>query len=137
VLEFRIQPGGSTPLYRQIVDQVRWAVTTSIHDAGNPLPSVRVLAEQLVINPNTVARAYAELVRDGVIEARPGKGYFICKRRQVYSKEERQRRIGEVLDEFVKEALFLDFAPAEIRQALDQKLSDLPLRRKGGYSDGR
>jgi GntR family transcriptional regulator len=132
VLEIRIQPGSSAPLYKQIVDQVRWAVATAGYDVGDSLPSVRALADQLVINPNTVARAYAELGRNGVIEARPGKGYFICKPRPVYSKEERNRRLEEALEEFVKEAYFLNFDPAEIRNALEQRLCELPTRRKGG-----
>ena len=91
---------------------------------GDPLPSVRALGEQLVINPNTVARAYAELVRDGVIEARPGKGYFIAERRQVYSNQERRRRLAEALETFANEALFLGFTSAEIRKALNRKLED-------------
>lgn len=132
MLQIRIQPGSSTPLYRQIVDQIRWVVATEVHDAGHPLPSVRTLAEQLVINPNTVVHAYAELVRDGVIEARPGKGYFICMHRPAYSAAERRRRLGEVLDEFVREALLLEFTSSEILHALDQKLSEIPQRRKGG-----
>ena len=131
MLEIHIEPGSSTPLYKPIIDQVRWAVFAVGHDAGEPLPSVRALADQLVINPNTVAHAYAELVRAGVIEARPGKGFTVCVRRQVYSNEERQRRLDQTLEEFVKEALFLDFTPAEIRRAVDQKLSELSARRKG------
>ena len=126
MLDLRIASGGGTPLYRQIVDQVRRAVVTGAHAPGEPLPSVRALGEQLVINPNTVARAYAELVRDGVIEARPGKGYFIAARRQVYSKEERRRRLADVLDAFTNEALFLGFTPSEIRKALDRKLEERP-----------
>ena len=126
MLEIRVVSGGGTPLYRQIGDQVRRAVVTGAHRAGEPLPSIRALGEQLVINPNTVARAYAELVRDGVIEARPGKGYFIAERRQVYSREERRRRLTDALDAFTNEALFLGFTPKEIRKALDRKLEERP-----------
>ena len=92
---FRIQitTGASTPIYRQIVDQVRLAAATGEVPAGQPMPSVRSLAEQLRINFNTVAKAYAELVRDGVLESLPAKGFFVAEKRQVYSKPERLRRL--------------------------------------------
>lgn len=71
---FQISIGSDSPIYRQLSEQVRLAVATGKLAMGDPLPSVRALAEELVINPNTVARAYAELARDGLIEARPGRG---------------------------------------------------------------
>ena len=122
-LAFRISTGSATPIYRQIVDQVRHTVAVGAQQPGDPLPSVRALAEQLVINPNTVAKAYAELVRDGLVEARQGRGYFIGDRRQVYSRAERTRRLDQALDTFLSEALVLNFAPDELRDALDKKLA--------------
>ncbi len=122
-LAFRISTGSPTPIYRQLVDQVRHSVAVRSQQPGDPLPSVRALAEQLVINPNTVAKAYAELVRDGLVEARQGRGYFIGDRRQIYSKTERTRRLDQALDTFLSEALVLNFAPDELRAALDKKLA--------------
>ena len=63
------------------------------------MPSVRALAEQLVINPNTVARTYADLIREGVLEAQKGKGVFVARRRAVFTKAERLRRLDAVLEE--------------------------------------
>ena len=91
---FRIQvtAGSSVPIYRQVIDQVRHAAASGKLPVGEPLPSVRALAAELVVNPNTIAKAYAALVRDGVIESQQGKGYSVAPRRTVYSRAERNRR---------------------------------------------
>jgi GntR family transcriptional regulator len=136
-LEFRVTPGSPTPIYRQIGDQIRHSVAGGRLHPGDPLPSIRTLAEQLVINPNTVAKAYNELVRDGVIEARQGRGYFVADRRQVYSDTERNRRLDDALRSFLSEALVLNFSADEIRSTIDRGLSDLrPKGSKRGKSDG-
>ena len=136
-LELHITPGSPTPIYRQIVDQIRHGVAGGSRQPGDPLPSIRALAEQLVINPNTVAKAYGELVRDGLIESRPGRGYFVADRRQIYSDEERNRRLEEALQSFLSDALVLNFSPEEVRSAIDQGLSRIqPKGSKRGKSDG-
>ena len=129
-LEFQIITGSNTPVYRQIVDQVRKAVASGAIDAGEQLPSVRVLAEHLVINPNTVARAYADLTRDGVLESQPGKGLFIAERRQVFSDDERRRRLDQAIETFLNDVVLLDFSQAEILSLLKQRLSELLKARK-------
>jgi GntR family transcriptional regulator len=121
-LHVRVTPGSPTPIYRQIIDQIRHGVAGRAHRPGDLLPSIRALAEQLVVNPNTVAKAYGELVRDGVIESRQGRGYFVGDRRQVYSDGERKRRLDEALRCFLSEALVLNFSPGEIRGAIDRGL---------------
>lgn len=125
-----IATGAGTPIYRQIVEQVRLAVATGTLAAGAPLPSVRSLAERLVVNANTVVKAYGELVRDGVLESRQGLGFFVAERRQLYSRAERLRRLQLALDAFLNEAVFLGFSAEEIRKALDDKLDDLDLEAK-------
>ncbi len=121
----RITTGSGTPIYRQIVDQVRLAVATGALRPGDALPSVRGLADRLVINFNTVAKAYGELVRDGVLDSLQSKGFFVAEKRQVYSEAERRRRLGAALDAFVREAVFLDFSDDEIRQAVADRLAEL------------
>ena len=76
-----ITPGSSAPIYQQIVSQVRHAIVAGSVTPGDILPSVRALAEQLLINPNTVAKAYADLSKDGLIEALPGRGLAVAPRR--------------------------------------------------------
>jgi GntR family transcriptional regulator len=121
-----ITTGSGTPIYRQIGDQVRLGVATGALAPGDPLPSVRALADRLVINANTVAKAYAELVRDGVVESQQGLGFFVAsKKRQVYSRAERLRRLNQALETFVHEAVFLDFSADEVRKAVDEKLTEL------------
>jgi GntR family transcriptional regulator len=92
------------------------------------MPSVRSLAERLLLNANTVVKAYAELVRDGVLESQQGLGFFVAQKRQIYSRAERLRRVRQALDAFVHEAVFLDFSADEIRKAVDEKLLDLDLQ---------
>ena len=90
MVDFKVSPGGNRPIYQQIIDQVRKAVSAGDLSVGDGLPGVRSLAQQLVINHNTVAKAYAELVRDGTLTSQHGRGVFIAERRTVYSAAERK-----------------------------------------------
>ena len=127
-LALQITPGSSTPIFKQIVDQIRLAIATGSARPGAQLPSVRVLAQRLVINPNTVARAYADLTRDGLLDSQQGRGVFIAPQRNVYTKSERLRRLEPTLEAFVHDALSLSFSPQEIHDALDKKLNQLQKR---------
>ena len=120
-----VTTGAGTPIYRQIIDQVRLGVATGALRPGQAMPSVRSLAERLVVNANTVVKAYAALVRDGVLEAQQGMGFFVAEKRQVYSKAERLRRLRLAVDDFIHEAVFLDFSAEEIRKVVDEKLTEL------------
>ena len=120
-----ITTGSGTPIYRQIIEQVRLGVATGALVAGDAMPSVRMLAEENLVNPNTVVKAYAELVRDGVLESHHGKGFFVAQKRQVYSRAERLRRLRQAVEAFVHEAVFLDFTADEIRQVVNEKLANL------------
>jgi GntR family transcriptional regulator len=125
-----ITTGSGTPIYRQIMEQVRLGVATGALEPGSPMPSVRTLAEQNLVNVNTVVKAYAELVRDGVLESHHGKGFFVAEKRQVYSRAERLRRLRQAVETFVHEAVFLDFSAYDIRQVVNEKLADLDLEPK-------
>jgi GntR family transcriptional regulator len=121
-IEISIVTGSEVPLYRQIVDQICRAIATGQLEAGEQLPSVRTLAEQLVINPNTVRKTYADLVRQGILDSQQGKGVFVAKRRTVYTKAERMRRINANLEAFVNEGVYLGFTAEEMQDALERKL---------------
>lgn len=123
--EFLISPGSTVPLFKQIVDQVRLGVATGKLSAGDQLPSVRALAERLVVNPNTIAKAYSELAREGMIEAQPGRGAFIAKPRQIYTKAERLRRIDPLIEALAAEGVALGFGCAELIEALENKFGKL------------
>jgi GntR family transcriptional regulator len=120
---FQISTGSATPIYKQVTDQVRLAVATGRLAVGDPLPSVRALAEELVVNPNTVARAYADLAREGILEARAGLGVFVTRKRRVFTREEGRRRLEPLLDSLISEAMALDYTPRDLREAFDRKLA--------------
>jgi GntR family transcriptional regulator len=125
MLRIRVTPGGNRPIYRQVIDQVRRAVASGELQVSDALPSVRQLAEQLVVNHNTVAKAYAELVRDGVLESRHGRGVFVAKRRCVFSASERRRRLDNAMNVFLSEALTLDFSPQHIQEEVTKRLEQM------------
>lgn len=125
MLSIQIITGGRTPVYRQIIDQVRSSIATGVLDVGAPIPSVRGLAAELVVNPNTIAKAYAALVRDGVIESQQGRGYFVCKPREIYTKRERERRLQEAMSPFVSEAVTLGFSSQQIVDAIKDHFAEL------------
>jgi GntR family transcriptional regulator len=130
-LNININTGSSVPIYKQITEQVRMAVATGRVTVADQLPSVRALAETLVLNPNTVARAYADLAREGVIETRPGRGVFIIPKRKVLSREEGRRRLEPLINTLISEGLAMDFTPDELQQAFEKKLSQWQ-QEKGG-----
>lgn len=125
MLGINISTGGGTPIFRQIVDQVRGAVAGGKLEVGGAMPSVRALARELVVNPNTIAKAYAQLVRDGVLESHQGRGYFVAQRRQIYTKAERKRRLDEAATPFLAEAVTLGFSADEIVDEVHRRLHDM------------
>ena len=122
-LNIAINTGSPTPIYKQITDQVRLAVATGKLAVADQLPSVRAMAEELVVNPNTVARAYTDLAREGMIESRPGRGVFITRKRKMFTREEGRRRLEPLLENLIGEAMVMDFTREELREAFEKKLS--------------
>ena len=117
-----ISTGSKVPIYKQIADQVWQAVVTGKLVVGDQLPSVRTLAEELVVNPNTIAHAYADLTRDGLIESRAGRGVFITRKRKVFTSEEAWRRLEPLIDAAIGEAMALDYTHLELKEAFEKKL---------------
>ena len=131
---FNINTGSNTPIYKQITEQVRLGVTTGRLALGDQLPSIRALAEDLVVNPITVARAYADLITEGLLESRAGRGVFITAKRKIYSRAEGWRRLEPMLNALIGEAMILDFTREELREAFEEKLGKWKYQ-KGG--DGK
>ena len=121
-MHLSISTNAGEPIFRQIVGQVSRLAYRGQLAVGDELPSVRALAEELGVNPNTVARAYQELVQGGLLESRPGRGFFVSERRNVFSTEERSRRLEEAADRFLQEAAFLGVPAAGIKAILNSKL---------------
>jgi GntR family transcriptional regulator len=130
-----ISTGSNTPIYKQVTDQVWQAVVTGRLAVGDQLPSVRALAEDLVVNPNTIARAYADLARDGLIESRAGRGVFITRKRKVFTREEGWRRLEPLIDAAIGEAMAMDFTHQELREAFEKKLGQWKHAKGGNRSN--
>jgi len=131
-LSIAINTGSATPIYKQITDQVRLAVATRKLAVGDQLPSVRALAEELVVNPNTVARAYTDLAREGLLESRAGRGVFITRKRKMFTREEGRRRLEPLLEGVIGEAMVMDFTQEELREAFEKKLNQCQWNFKKG-----
>src|SRR5947207_15475023 len=109
-MEFRIESASRVPIYRQLVAQIREAVARGRLKAEERLPSVRDLSRQLVVNPNTVARVYTELERDGILNTRPGLGVFVAQPRTDLTRRARKDRLVALLDQLLTEAVHPGFA---------------------------
>ena len=124
----QIVTGDARPIFRQIVDGIRMKVASGELSPGTRLPSVRGLAVQLTVNTTTVAKAYAELSAEGVIESRHGVGVFVAEPRQLLSEEERERRLAEALKLFVSSVVPLGFEPEEVLDRLAAELAPFALK---------
>jgi GntR family transcriptional regulator len=96
---FHVSFTSGKPVYLQLTDQVRSAAASGAVRSGDPLPSIREVAEQLRVNRNTVAKAYAELESQGVIETAPGKGCFVREVSSPLRKDARRKVVSDALDE--------------------------------------
>jgi len=101
---FAIDLHSGMPVYRQLIDQVRSGIASGSLTAGDQLPTVRQLAVDLAINPNTVMRAYRELELGGLLETHQGTGTFISTRKLQKNSAERERQLGQMAGEFAARA---------------------------------
>jgi len=115
-MQYEINSASRLPIYQQLVQQVREAIARGDLKTQEQLPSVRQLSRDLVVNPNTIARAYIELEREGLLTNRPGRGVFVAEPRDELTKEARRRRLMESLDRFLTEAVHLGFSDVEVAQ---------------------
>lgn len=121
----RIDPRSAEPIFEQIVFAVKAALARGAATPGDKLPSVRELARDLAINPNTVVRAYEQLERDGVVVRRQGSGCFLTDRGSELGLVQRRRQLQELLRRAATDAFHLGFTAAEVRTALEQSLEQL------------
>ncbi|WP_395375688.1 GntR family transcriptional regulator [Marinicella sp. W31] len=121
----QIVTGDARPIFKQIVDGIRMQVMTGELKVGDKLPSVRGLSMQLVVNTNTVAKAYSELLSLGLVESRKGLGLFVIEPKQVFSDTERDSRLQQAIDTFINEIIGLGFDHDEISNMINDKLSKL------------
>jgi GntR family transcriptional regulator len=120
------------PIYQQLVLQIREAIARGDLQPGAQLDSVRQVASDIDINPNTVARAYTELERAGLLVSRPGLGIFVGQQKQELTKTARDRRLSELLDRCLTEAVHLGYSAEEVIRAVTQRVEQFQWK-----SDGR
>jgi GntR family transcriptional regulator len=133
-------PGSPLPIYRQLVDQVRAAISSGKLSPGDALPSVRSVAEDLVVNANTVAKAYGELVRAGDVVSEPGRGVFVALRRPEVGPLERKRKLLAAVERVVAEAIAVGATRTELVAAVEEycaRAGVLPVLPASGGRHGR
>ena len=128
-LMIQIATGDPRPIGKQIVDAVRMKIATGELGTGDQLPSVRGLAQQLTINPNTVAKAYAELTTEGWLESRQGMGLYVAAPRQRLSDLERERRLDDAIGRFIHDVIPLGFPPDEVQARVGHEFRQLVPRK--------
>ena len=117
----RLSPTSGTPLYVQLVERLKHAIATGAINAGEQLPSVRKMAEDLVINPNTVVRAYRDLEAEGLVELRHGSGVFVCD--SVSGRAGVMKKAEPIVRSAVDRLEALDLTEEEIRRLLENELA--------------
>ena len=129
-MQFRLDLHSGIPVYRQIIDQIVGGIAASSLTGGDQLPTVRQLAVDLSINPNTVIRAYRELEIRGLLETQQGTGTFISHQKVQRDSAERQRRLNQLVGEFVARAGSEGFAIDELIERLQDIQAEAGKKRK-------
>src|SRR6266404_2841060 len=118
------------PVYLQVVDQIKAAAATGTLQAGEALPSIRPLAEELRVNRNTIAKAYGELENQGVIETLPGKGCFVKANNSPLKKEARRKLLIQEIDQAIVQAHHLQVPQAEFMDITRDRFQELEERQR-------
>jgi len=133
-MEFQVSTTSQVPIYRQLAGQIRRGVALGKLVVGEQLPSVREFSRQLVVNPNTIARAYLELERDGVVHTRQGIGVFIAQPQSDVQKTARKKLLLDKLDELLTDAVYLEFTQQEVTELVRKRSQLFSWPRAGGES---
>ena len=134
ILQINFKSG--KPVYLQVVDQIKAAAASGALQAGEALPSIRPLAEELRVNRNTIAKAYAELEHLGVIETQPGKGCFLTENHSPLRKDVRRKMLIVEIDQAIVQAHHLNVPRHELLVLINQRLDALDDKRRAN-EDGK
>ncbi|MFM7517546.1 MAG: GntR family transcriptional regulator [Pirellula sp.] len=119
-MQIHIQAQGGVPIYLQVMQQIKYLVASGRLQPGDELPSIRSLAEQLIVNPNTIARAYRELESSGVVEKRRTAGTFVAQAGSPLARKERLKLLKERIDQLLVEAFQMGFELDEVLKLVQQ-----------------
>ncbi len=125
-MQLHVSPADGVPIYLQIVNQVKYLISSGRLAAGEELPPIRTLAEQLLINPNTVARAYRELELAGVVEKRRTAGTYVSGSASPLSRRERLKIVGRRVDALLAEARQMDVSIDDLLDLVRQRDRAMP-----------
>ncbi len=132
-MQFQIDASSRLPIYQQLANQIREGVARGKLRADDRLPSVRELSRSLVVNPNTIARTYTELERDGVLHTRRGLGVFIAAPKAELTLKVRREKLADLLDQLLTEAVYLGFSAEDVVAAVSDRVGSfqwVPVGRK-------
>ena len=121
MMRIQINPQDGAPFYQQIANQVKYLVASGRLQAGDEMPAIRALAEQLTINPNTVARAYLELERAGIVYKRHGTGTYVAEVHSLMPHREKMKILTRHADTLLTEALHLGVAFEDLAELLKER----------------
>ncbi len=118
-MQIKINNASPRPIYQQIIDQIKRDIALGRLKAGEKLPTVRQLAAQLVLNPNTISKAYRQLEQDGIIVTRPGAGAFVAELSSNLSRSVRKKLLCQQLERLVVEAVHMQIDARTLREWFD------------------
>ena len=133
ILQLNFKSG--KPVYLQLVDQIKAAAASGALQAGDPLPSIRPLSEELRVNRNTVAKAYGQLEADGIIETQPGRGCFMKETTpSPLRKDARRRLLITEIDDVIVQAHHLQVSRADLLELVRNRFDDLAARQSASHA---
>lgn len=126
MLHFQLDIQSGVPVYRQLMDQIRYYVASGTLAPGDQLPSIRELAKNLTVNPTTIVKAYGELDHEGVVELRHGRGVFIAASPPAWPEEQRRERLDALSNQLSVEARQMGASDGEVLDSIRRALDSLP-----------
>ncbi len=120
-MQIHVSPDDGLPVYKQIFNQIKYLVASGVLTPGEELPPIRALAEQLVINPNTVARAYRELEHAGIVLKRGTVGTFVSNAPTPFARRERLRVLRQRIDTLLADASHMGVSVEELKGLIDER----------------
>jgi GntR family transcriptional regulator len=130
-MSLHVNTASRLPIYQQLAQQIREAIARGELAPEAGLPSVRQLSRDLIVNPNTVARAYTELEREGLLVSRPGRGIYVAQPRNDLTRAARDRRLTEQLDRWLTEAVHLGYSADEVLGLVTRRVGQFRWNAKG------
>ncbi len=124
-MQIHITAQDGVPIYVQVVQQIKHLIAAGRLKSGDELPPIRVLAQQLIVNPNTIARAYRELELEGVVEKRRTAGTYVSEQGSPLARKERLKRLTERIDQLITEATQLDVSLDDTLKLIQQRYQSL------------